>query len=386
MENEILIRNCRLYNQNHNTPVNILIKNGKIFSVTQSAENLFAKKTIDASGQIVSPGFIDIHIQGAGGFDILDGTIEGLETMSKTLARFGTTGFLATTIVRSKTSNNHLKTAAAAAQTRLPGAQILGIHLEGPFINPVKKGGISPDSIFPASINGLNKIINLTGRELKMMTIAPEMESNLDIIRRLKKLGIIASFGHSNANYSETKKGIEAGISHATHLFNAMNPIHHREPGPIPAILEDRQATVQIIADGVHLSGPVIKMCYQLFSADRIICITDGIQAIGLPEGRYFYNGREFESKNGAARYLDGTLIGTAISLNKIVKRFKKFTGCSLAEAINTVTINPAKLLKIGDKKGSIEEGKDADIIILDENFDVSTTIINGKIVYAKQS
>ncbi|MDW7682094.1 MAG: N-acetylglucosamine-6-phosphate deacetylase, partial [bacterium] len=264
------------------------------------------------------------------------------------------------------------------------GAQILGIHLEGPFINPVKKGGISENCILPASQSELAHIIDITQRRLKMMTVAPELPGNLKIIEQLAKLHIIASFGHSDATYEETQQGINSGIRHVTHLFNAMPPLHHRSPGPIPAIIENQRISVQLIADGVHLHPAIIRWVNQYIGSDRIICITDGIQAIGMPEGRYVYNGRDYISKNGAARYLDGTLIGTALPLNQIARRFKNFTHCTLQQAVDTVSLNPARLLGLENQKGSLDIGKDADLVLMDQNFNVSMTLIDGKIVYRK--
>ena len=214
----------------------------------------------------------------------------------------------------------------------------MGFHLEGPFINEKKKGGLDPASIYPASPEKLEEILEVTGDTLKMMTIAPELEGNLQIISELRKNNIIAAFAHSDANYAETKQGFEAGINHVTHIFNAMRSIHHREPGPIPAIFENENITVQIISDGHHINPAIVKMIYHIIGAERCVCITDGMQGIGLPEGKYIYNGREYISKDGAAKYSDGTLIGSTMSLLEIVFKFKEFTGCSLEEAVNSST------------------------------------------------
>ena len=201
----------------------------------------------------------------------------------------------------------------------------------------------------------------------------------------MQRRDVIASFGHSAADYQVTKKSFQT-ITHVTHLYNAMNPMHHREPGPIPAIFETEQVSAQLIADGVHVHEAIVNLTYREMGVSRIICITDGVQAIGLPEGMYHYNGKKYLSKDGAARYLDGTLIGTAISLNQIVRRFQRFTNCTLEEAIQTATANPAKLLGIENHKGSLKIGFDADIILMDENFEVYLTIIDGKIIFRKSS
>jgi N-acetylglucosamine-6-phosphate deacetylase len=341
-------------------------------------------EVLDAEGRIAAPGFIDVHIQGAGGADVLDGTVDGLEAISTTCARFGVTSFLATTVYNVNGYNEHLALAADCTGRDLGGANLLGIHLEGPFIAANKKGMIQPGCICPASMEVLDKILNITAGKLAMMTIAPEVEGSLEIIRRLAASGVVASFAHSEADYEQTVTGIAAGISHATHLFNAMSGIHHRSPGPLVAIFENENVTAQLIADGVHIHPSVLKLAFDILGPERIVLITDGMQAMGLPDGRFIYNGVEYESKNGAARYKDGTLIGTALGLSKLVKRFINFTDCGLEVAVKTVTENPAKLLGIEDRKGSIAVGKDADLVLLDDELSVRATIVGGEIVFGK--
>lgn len=382
-----VIINCRLFNQpDTRQTFDIFIEDSKISEIHSSSSitlsNTHYDHIVDAGGRITAPGLIDIHIQGAGGADILDGTKEAVITISKSLAQTGTTSFLGTTVVKPAECNKHLKAEKELVGTDTNGASLLGFHLEGPFINAVKKGGISSQAIYDSSPEALNDILDITGDTLKLMTIAPELPGNLDIIKLLKKNNIIPAFAHSNASYEETKKGFDAGISHITHILNAMPGFHHRNATAINAIFENDNVTAQIISDGHHLHPSTVNMLYKILGPERCICITDGVQAIGLPEGNYFYNGREYESRNGAARYLDGTLIGSTTSLLNIVLKFKQFTGCSLEQAINTASLNPARLL--GLNKGSLEKGKDADIIIIDEDYSVYSTVVNGRIVFRK--
>jgi N-acetylglucosamine-6-phosphate deacetylase len=381
---DLLLQNCRLYHSPQDATVDILVRSGMIARILKSGKLSKSAEVINAGRRFIAPGFIDVHIQGAGGADILDGTLQVLQTISRTLARFGTTAFLATTVVHSHKDNRHIELAAQHTGKNLGGARLLGIHLEGPFINPRRKGGISSDSIYAPSMQALDDILKITGNSLKMMTIAPELEGAGEIISRLVKKGVIASFGHSDATYQETLAGIHAGITHVTHLFNAMPPLHHRIPGPLPAIFEAGNISVQVISDGIHLHPAVINMIYRLLGKDRIICITDGVQAIGLPEGDYVYNGKIYESRNGIARYPDGTLIGTAMSLNRIFPRFMDFTGCSLESSIDIVSRNPARLLGLNDRMGSVEPNKCADLVIFDPDFSVWATIIDGRPVYRR--
>ena len=384
MGQRLLVTNCRLYDaEDDKERVSILVEDGVIRQVGD-VDAEAGCEVIDAQGRIAAPGFIDVHIQGAGGADILDGKREALEAISKTCARFGTTSFLATTVYNANGDNEHLALAAECAGRDLGGANLAGIHLEGPFIAEKKKGMIQPGCICEPSMEVLDEILDITGGKLAMMTIAPELEGVLEIIRRLADSNIVASFAHSGADYQQTVAGIAAGISHATHLFNAMPGIHHRSPGPLVAIFENENVTAQLIADGVHIHPSALKFAFETLGTNRVVLITDGMQAMGLPDGKYIYNGIEYESKEGAARYKDGTLIGTALGLSELLKRLINFTGCSLDVAVKTVTENPAKVLGLADRKGSIAVDKDADLVLLDDDLSVQATIVGGKIVFGK--
>jgi N-acetylglucosamine-6-phosphate deacetylase len=218
-----------------------------------------------------------------------------------------------------------------------------------------------------------------------MMTIAPELPDSTQIIKRLIDSSVIASFGHSSATYEQTIEGFNAGISHVTHFFNAMLSLHHREPGPLAAIFQTKHITAQLIPDGVHIHPAILKLAFEILGPNRIIPITDGMHALGLGDGQFIYNGIEYESKNGAARYKDGTLIGTALGQSELLERLTSFTGCPFETAIKTVTQKTAELLGIEDKKGTIAPGKDADLILLDCNYSIHTTIVAGEIVFRNE-
>jgi len=385
MSQRLLITNCRLFD----APVNeqrtsVITENGVITQIGQIESGTSCDDTLDAQGLILAPGFIDVHIQGAGGADVLDATPEALQAISRTCARFGTTGFLATTVFKSGQDNQHLALAAEYVNKDLGGANLLGIHLEGPFISLEKKGMILPECICSPSEQILDEIQDSTNGHLRMMTIAPELPGSLRIIRSLIDSGIIASFGHSKATYEQTIDGFNDGISHVTHLFNAMSSIHHRNPGPLLAIFENDNVTAQVITDGVHIHPSVLNFSYKNLGPARTIPITDGMQAIGLGDGMFIYNGIEYESKAGAARYKDGTLIGTALGLSQMLEKFTAFTNCPLETTIRMATQNPARLLSLDNNKGSITVGKDADLVLLDDNLSVQATIVAGKIVFRK--
>lgn len=386
MKEKLLITNCDII-----TPFEeiingeVLIQEDRILEIVPSGSFSEHQAVIDAGGRILAPGFIDLHIQGAGGYDVLDGEVLGLNTISKTCIRFGVTGFLATSVFRGDNSNQHLKVASECTGKNLEGADLFGIHLEGPFIAPEKRGMIRSDCISEPSERVLEGILNLTEGSLCLMTIAPELSGSLGIIRKLREKNIVTSFGHSLATYKQTVRGIEAGISHVTHLFNAMQPIHHRDPGPLPAIFENDKVTTQVIFDGVHIHPSLLRFTQKVLGDKRIVLITDGMQAMGLADGYYEYNGLKYESKNGTARYMNETLIGTSLGMNKLVERFVTFTGSSLLKAVRCASFNPASVLRIENRKGSIEKGKDADIVIMNRDLSVWKTIKGGKVVYEEQ-
>lgn len=377
MPDRLLIIGCRIVTPFAEIDRGVILLDGeKIAAVLPEGEagKLPEAPRLDAEGRLAVPGLIDLHVQGAGGFDVLDGSAEAMEGIARACARFGVTGFLATTVFRPGRPNPHLTAAAASCRPdRRPadGADALGIHLEGPFLAPEKRGMIQPDCLGPARERTLTEALRLCGGFLAMMTVAPELPGCLPLIRRLAGQGIVASFGHSQADYDQTLAGMEAGIRHATHLFNAMAPIHHRAPGPVPALLERQELTAQVIADGVHLHPAMLRLAAGWLGAGRLALITDGMQAMGLPEGRYLYNGLPYEVRDGTARYQDGTLIGTALGLNQLVRRFQQFTGCPLTMAVRAASFNPACVLGIQRRTGSLEAGKAADLALLNPDFTV---------------
>ncbi|HPC93413.1 MAG TPA: N-acetylglucosamine-6-phosphate deacetylase [Sedimentisphaerales bacterium] len=383
----LLIRGCKRYDDARaDGRSNILIQDGCIAWIGAGEPPAAAEQVLDAGGRLLAPGFIDVHIQGAGGADVLDATPEALATIAKACARCGVTSYLATTIYKPGQKNRHLEVAAECIGRDLGGARLLGIHLEGPFISQRKRGMIQPDCLTDPSPSALEAILAKTGDGLAMMTVAPELPGGLEMARALADRGVIASLGHTHATYDETLAGFDAGINHVTHLFNAMPSLHHRDPGPLGAIFERSDVTVQAITDGVHIHPSVLRLAFAALGPSRFVTITDGMQALGLPDGRYTYNGIPYETRNGAARYKDGTLIGTAVGLNQMLARLVSITGCSVATAIRTATENPASILGLARKTGSIQTGYDADLVLLEEDLSVYATVVGGRIVYRRDS
>lgn len=334
---------------------------------------------IDAKGNYVSAGFIDLHIHGSGGADVMDATPEALELISSTLLQTGTTSFLPTTMTMSKAHiDNALQNIQLYGQN-VTGAQILGVHLEGPFINISKHG--AQDKVYIQAPN--TALIDDYMNEVKMITLAPEVEGAESFIKHLSEQypHVILSIGHSDASYEKSKESFSWGVSHATHLFNAMNPYHHREPGIVGAVF-DSEVTCDIIADLVHTHPSALELVYQV-KKDKLILITDAMRAGCMKCGTYDLGGRKVMVEGSQAILEDGTLAGSVLKLNVALKNMTTVTSMTVVEAVNAVTKIPAH--KLGLKKGELKVGYDADIVIFDEKFSIISTIVSGEVKYHRE-
>ncbi len=334
----------------------------------------------------ITPGLIDLHIHGAGGFDLMAGTREAIVAVSETLAQHGTTSYLATSVAqRGPGANRHLKVTAELASERLEGAQVLGIHLEGPYVNPARGGLIRNDRIWPVDQEDLKGLLAASKGNLRMMTLAPELPGVLDLLPILVDHQAVSSLGHTEASFEEARVGFSRGIRHVTHLYNAMRGFHHREPGALGAVLADSGATTQIIADGVHVHPQVLSWTAKVLSPEALVLITDALPAAGLPDGTYAYDDRPYESKQGTAwHHADSgdQLFGTTLLLDEMVRRAMKFMGLSFPQAIAAATLHPARTLGLEKRIGQLATGRQADFVIWDESLQVTETVIRGTTVF----
>ncbi|MDD5406337.1 MAG: N-acetylglucosamine-6-phosphate deacetylase [Sulfurovaceae bacterium] len=335
-------------------------------------------RIIDANSAYLSAGFIDLHIHGSGGADTMDATPEALQTISDTILQTGTTSFLATTMTMPKDDIVNALNNISKNSHLVSGAIVLGAHMEGPFINPAQCGAQDTEFIQAPSI----EIIEEFAPYIKMMTLAPEVAGGMEFIKdiNVKYPHIILSIGHSNASCEEAKNSFYAGISHATHLGNAMSGFHHRAPGVLGATM-DSDITCDVIADGIHTHEASLRIFWKQ-KKDKLILITDAMRAGCMKYGAYNLGGQAVNVSDGKATLADGRLAGSVLRLNDALKNMLKFTDMTLAEVIYSVTAAPAKKLMI--KKGTIEPGYDADIVLFDENLDILTTIVGGEIKYIK--
>lgn len=337
---------------------------------------------------LVFPGMIDLHVHGAYGCDAMDASEKSYAAMSKMLPNEGVTAYLATTMTQAKdeiTAALNCIESYRQHQERGEGATLLGVNLEGPFIAPDKSCAQPKEHILQPDLSLLKLWHEMIDDGLKMITFAPEIKGNDALIKYAVDHGIVAAMGHSNATYEEACAAITCGCTHATHLFNAMPPMHHRQPGAVLALLLDKNVYVELIADGVHLHPAVLQLVLRLKGPDKIILITDAISAKGLADGDYKLAGQPVHVANGCVFMPDGILAGSVLTMGMALRNILKFTGCSLLEASKMLAQNPARQLGIEKNKGSIAVGKDADIVIFDENYNVMLTLCCGKINYMAQ-
>ncbi|BDU51645.1 N-acetylglucosamine-6-phosphate deacetylase [Haliovirga abyssi] len=336
---------------------------------------------IDAKGMYVSPGFIDVHIHGTAGKDVMDGDFDSLNVISKELVKNGVTGFLATTMTMDAKSIYKALDNIKENKDLVEGAKILGTHLEGPFISPKKAGAQAPEYIIKPSYKFIKNYVDI----IKIITYAPEEDNNLEFTKEIKeKSNIVLSIGHTNANYDETMNAINSGASHITHTFNAMPPLHHREPGVLGAAFQT-DVTCEIIADTIHVNKNLFNFVLKEKGSDKIVLITDAMRAACLKSGIYDLGGQEVIVDETSARLKDGTLAGSILTLNKAVRNIKKYSDADIVTSVKLATINPAKVIGLEKSKGSLDINKDADIVIFDDNINVYCTIVGGEIKYCKK-
>jgi len=378
----ILIRNVRLIGDEEPQPRCLLIRNGKIISVLSEIDSsvLAVDSELDGNGHFLIPGMIDVHIHGAEGFDMMDGTIESVEAVSKACARTGCTSFLATSVSSSLDDLLKMVSNVKKLEGQEPGARIAGIHIEGPYLNVKRKGMQNERYLRHPNQGEMEKIIQNTGSLLKMVTLAPELQGGLKMIGFLRERGIIAAIAHSDATYEEAKQAFENGASHVTHCFNGMRPIHHRDPGLVIAAFEESNVSVQAIVDDVHLHPAIVRLIYREKGPDKMVLITDALQAMGMGDGTYLFGGHDVTVRNGVATLVDGTLASSTVTMNEALAKTVQ-SGIPLRDAVKMATETPADVLGLANK-GRIEPGADADLVLMNDQFEVIWTMVNGKMVY----
>lgn len=377
------LKNVKVYIKNVGiVKTNIGIENGRIAYIGNE-ENI---EPIFETDGIVVPGFIDEHIHGAGGADAMDGTVESLQTISEFLAKEGTTGFLATTMTQSPENiTNALKAVKKVREKgEYKGAEVLGVHLEGPFISPKHVGAQPLEYVATPDAELFDKYNKASGNSIKIVTLAPEVEGGLGLVKHLSNIGVVASVGHTGGKYADVVNAVAAGATNVTHTYNAQTGLHHREAGVVGAAMLLDELNCEMICDTIHVSVPAIKLVIKNKPHDKYTLITDAMRAKGMPDGKSELGGQEVFVNNGEARLADGTLAGSVLKMNVAVKNLVEKAGVPFTDAIDFATYNPAKNIGVLNERGTIEVGKRADLTVLNSDFEVLYTLVNGKIVYKK--
>lgn len=370
-ENEVLNNKALLFDE-------------KIIGIVPSDEAPSDSEIIDADGMLVLPGLIDLHIHGYAGADVSDGNYDDLCKMSAELVKNGVTAWCPTTMTLPladierafDTIRRAMNSSGSQAKN---GAVVLGANCEGPFINPAKKGAQNSRYIKPASLEFLTKNSDV----IRLVTIAPEMNDFCNVIEKISNnTNITISLGHTNSDFKTAAAAIESGAAHITHLFNAMTPFTHREPGIIGAALSNDNVSCELIADTIHVSSDIFELVAKI-KKNKLVLITDCMRAGGMPDGEYVLGGQNVVVKNGECRLADGVLAGSVLKLNEAIKNFNRHTSLPLYQIVNMATLNPASVIGEQERRGSIAAHKRADLVIATEDFEISKTIIGGEIKYA---
>jgi N-acetylglucosamine-6-phosphate deacetylase len=365
-------------------PGRLIIEGGTVSEIgTQHDVRMSsAVERVDLSGLIVTPGFIDPHIHGCGGVDVMDGTYGSLNVISRIVARHGTTAFLPTTV---SSPDDILSSAVEKLGKLMPltfdGAKPLGIHLEGPFINSKKRGTHKASNVLAPNSELFGKWLRLSNNAIRLVTVAPELEGIDSILRTAAGAEVTVAMGHSNASHEEALSAANRGVCYAVHTFNAMREFTHREPGIAGTVLSDDRIFAEIIADGVHVNPAVIRIFARAKGKDRILLVTDATSATGMPDGRYTLGADFVDVNDGVCRDAEGRLAGSTLTQEIALKNLVAWTDLTFEEALIGLTLNPARALKL-EKKGVLEPGADADLVVLDENFRVMHTYVGGRLVW----
>ncbi|MDR6552954.1 N-acetylglucosamine-6-phosphate deacetylase [Paenibacillus qinlingensis] len=335
---------------------------------------------IDASGKWLLPGFIDVHVHGGYGADFMDSNTENLDTITRFHASHGTTGMLATTMTATREAIDRvLVEVQSYMEQEMPYAQLLGVHLEGPFISPKWAGAQDPKLMVTPQLDWLKDWHERFPQLMKQLTLAPEREGGHEMIAWLRDQGIVAACGHTDASYADIQAAAEVGLSHAVHTFNAMKPLHHREPGTVGAVLTDVRISGEVIADGIHVHPAAIKLLTMVKQPHGLLLITDAMSAAGLGDGQYDLGGQAVTVQSGVARLTEGgALAGSTLTMIEALRFMVREVGVSVADASRYASGNPARLLGLADTHGSIAKGKHADLLLLSSELELEQVWVHG--------
>src|SRR5690349_5498594 len=366
----------------------VIIEDGRLLQVTsrQHAEIPTAARLAEFPGAVLVPGFVDIHIHGGAGYDVMHASAEELECVERSLVASGVTSYFPTTVtapldatfVALERLAAAIESVGARSRSGDLRAQPLGIHLEGPFISHAKRGVHPPEHLQAPSLELFDRLWQAGRGQISFMTVAPELPKAEYLVGEAARRGICVSVGHSDSALEPVQAAIAAGARHATHTFNAMRPLDHRDPGILAAVLADDRLTADIIADGIHVHPEVVELFLRAKGPERAVLITDAISATGMGDGRYRLGSFEVEVRGQRCEY-QGKLAGSVLTLDRAVRNVMDFAGWDLADAVRAATLNPARVAGVAGRKGTLTPGADADIVVLTPRGEVVRTIVAGR-------
>lgn len=365
----------------------VLVEGERIAGVFADGERSFGAdvEVRDFGTAFVSPGLIDVHLHGALGGDVMDADPASLRAMALHQSRNGVTGFVPATLTASLDDTARAAAVVREASREAGPSQILGIHFEGPFLNAGKKGAQNPAHILEITAERADKLLAEAGGLPVLLTMAPEPGRNAAFIPGLRRRGVVLSIGHTEATYDQARAAFDAGIRHATHLYNAMSGFQPRIPGVMGAVLDDRRVTAELIADGIHVHPASLRLAVRAKGPDRICLITDSLHPAGLGDGSYRMGGLDIVVKGPEARLRDGgALAGSILTLNRAVANIVAWTGVAVGDAVRMASLTPAREMGLDAGRGSIVEGKIADLAVFDADFAAMETFVGGRSVYRK--
>lgn len=380
-ESQVLIRGSRVLLDDELRVADVLCREGKVAAVGESLDAADAR-IVEAEGHVLGPGFVDVHVHGGGGSSFFTRDASRIAAYSSWAPRSGVTSYLVSTSGRHPADVARTLEGLAPAIGRAQGAESLGFHLEGPFLNPRRAGAFQPESLRDPNPNELRRFLDAAEGKVRQVTLAPERPGAHELIALLAREGVVAAMGHSDATFEEARAGIDAGARHITHLFNAMRPMHQREGGIAAAALVDGRVTCEVIADGVHVSREMLQLAWQVLGPKRMIAVTDNLHLAGTPQQRASFLGRNVDAEGGAVVRDDGTIVGSLQPMDVHFRNLVRNVGLTVSDAFAVCSTNPAKLAGIAESKGAISPGYDADLVLLDEDLRPVLTLCRGRVAY----